>query len=89
MLGVAAAAGQGVFNIVEGFEFKLTPEGGWLASKYSPLTPIPEEDYIKRLEAALLSVDAEIAILDDKISAARHRMQNKASENPGNIVTSK
>lgn len=43
----------------------------FLASKYSPVTPLTDRDYEKMLEDKLLKIDAEIAIIDDNIKAVR------------------
>lgn len=43
----------------------------WLASEWSPLKPLSNEDYEKILEEKLLRVRAEIAIIEDNIAAIR------------------
>jgi hypothetical protein len=43
----------------------------YLASKWSPVTPLTDRQYEKMLEEKLLKLDAEIAIIDDNIKAVR------------------
>lgn len=47
-----------------------------LASKWSPLKKLTDQEYEKLLEEKILKLDAEIAIIDDNIAAL------KASEQP-------
>ena len=40
-----------------------------MESKWMPLQPISDEDYLTMLEKRALSIDAEIAVLEDKIQS--------------------
>lgn len=46
-------------------------EGNGFWSKWSPITPLSDEDYEKILEERLLRVEADIAIVDDHIKELR------------------
>ncbi|KAJ2905774.1 hypothetical protein MKZ38_004451 [Zalerion maritima] len=67
--------GQYLYGSFEAVTIK--PKEGWLASKYSPLKRIPDEEYAKMLEEKLLGVEADIALLDEKIEAARARIRER------------
>jgi hypothetical protein len=43
----------------------------FLASNFSPVTPLTDRQYEKMLEEKLLKLDAELAIIDDNLKAIR------------------
>ena len=45
----------------------------YLASRWSPVTPLTDRQYEKMLEEKLLKVDAEIAIIDENIQEIRNK----------------
>ncbi|KAK4123564.1 hypothetical protein N657DRAFT_645147 [Parathielavia appendiculata] len=67
--------------------------GFW--SKWSPITPLSDEDYEKILEEKLLRVEADIALVDDRIKEIRESKSQKAkdeapgSEKPSSAPSSK
>ncbi|KAL1862967.1 hypothetical protein VTK73DRAFT_6578 [Phialemonium thermophilum] len=76
MLG---AGGQAVANTVDPSAWKNIGNR-FLSSKWSPVTPISDEDYKKILEEKLLKVEAELAILDDNIKTLRASEQQSSHE---------
>jgi hypothetical protein len=61
------AGGQAVGGALSGRNFGTK----YLASKWSPVTPLTDRQYEKMLEEKLLKLDAELAIIDDNIQAIR------------------
>jgi hypothetical protein len=56
--------------------------GFW--SKWSPISPLSDEDYEKILEERLLRVEADIALVDDRIKEIREAEgQTTKEEAPG------
>lgn len=49
-----------------------------MASKWSPMKSISDEEYRDRLSEQLLRVDAEIAVLDEDIAALRAAEKNSS-----------
>lgn len=53
------------------------PKTSWLSSKWSPVTPLTDKEYENILEEKILKIDAEIAIVDERIAALRASKQGK------------
>lgn len=45
-------------------------------SKWSPMTVLSDEDYVKMMNEKILKVEAEIAMIDDRIEAHRKRARD-------------
>lgn len=76
LFGLSFAAGQKVYNIMDArrlarMDRPVAEKRSWMDSKWSPITILTNEKYEERLEAQLLRVDAEIAIIDENIQALR------------------
>lgn len=56
------------------------PKRDWLASKWSPLTRLTDEEYEKILEEKILKIEVEIALVEDRISHLRATTQGSAAE---------
>ena len=59
-------------------------KGRWealIASDWSPLKPISDEEYRDRLKEQLLQVDADIALLEEDIAALRAAEKVPAANN--------
>lgn len=73
MFSLFGAGGQAIVNwrTARAANKPSTPdkEGFW--SRWSPLTPLSDQDYEKILEERILRVDADIAIVDDHIKELR------------------
>lgn len=63
------AAGQSAANLLDTQEQKEAKS--LLARKWSPIKPFSDEDYKAMLEEKLLGIEADIALLDEKIAAIR------------------
>lgn len=76
---VFGAAGQGFANQVH--EWKRQRAGAedssWLSSKWSPLRKLSDEEYEKIMSEKMLKVEAEIALIDDKIAELREEERAK------------
>ncbi|KAB5558150.1 hypothetical protein GE09DRAFT_1221281 [Coniochaeta sp. 2T2.1] len=68
---VAGAGGQAVGGALFGRNYGAK----YLASRWSPVTPLTDRQYEKMLEEKLLKVDAEIAIIDENIQEIRNKAQ--------------
>ncbi|KAJ9142527.1 hypothetical protein NKR19_g7199 [Coniochaeta hoffmannii] len=66
---VLGAGGQAVGGALSGRNFGTR----YLASRWSPVTPLTDRQYEKMLEEKLLKLDAEIAIINDNIEEIRKR----------------
>ncbi|KLU89117.1 hypothetical protein MAPG_08093 [Magnaporthiopsis poae ATCC 64411] len=72
------AGGQAVANNMA--ERAPGPKTDWLASKWSPLTRLTDEEYEKILEERILKLEVEIALVEDRISHLRATTQDSAAE---------
>ncbi len=73
MCGILGMLGQGVYNTLHGGgnEVKDTvpfPQR-LLDSRWVPLKRLSDEDYVEMLDQKTLKINADIAIIDDKIAA--------------------
>lgn len=72
--GVAAVGGQLVANHFASRQKKAKDEDdSWLGSKWSPLKKLTDEEYISMMDEKILRVDADIALIDDKIAQLREQ----------------
>lgn len=83
MFGIFGFAGQKLYNLadakrIEEEEAKMSPgykkDNFWKRvanSKWSPMKVLSDEEYEAMLQEKLLSVEAEIAIMDDNIKKLR------------------
>lgn len=51
--------------------------------KYSPMKPLSDAEYEAILRERLLQVDAEIALLDEKIDMVKHEVENGRAADGG------
>jgi hypothetical protein len=63
------AGGQAIANHMA--ERAPSPKRDWLASKWSPLTRLSDEEYEKILEEKILRLEVESALVDDKVALLR------------------
>lgn len=67
--GVLGAGGQMVVNGMSNRKPKVKDENdSWLRSKWSPLKKLTDQEYIDMMEEKILRVDADIALIDDRIA---------------------
>ncbi|KAI6368293.1 hypothetical protein MCOR25_004700 [Pyricularia grisea] len=80
-LMVLGAGGQAVSNKWAAREpTPASKRDWWLSSKWSPLTPLTDQEYENMLQEKILKLDAEIAMVDDNIAVLREKQ--KSTENP-------
>lgn len=76
MFSVLGAGGQAIANwraakVAEAANAPPTPTTKGFWSRWSPITPLSDQDYEKIIEERLLRVDADIALVDDHIKELR------------------
>ncbi|KAG5301329.1 hypothetical protein I7I48_01303 [Histoplasma ohiense] len=78
IFGIAGFLGQKSYDIIDRWQLsrdRTAPQKPlvqrMLESKWMLLRPLPDEEYIEMLNEKLLAVDAEIAVIDDRIAALR------------------
>lgn len=73
MYGILGMLGQGVYNTFQGggdeVEARVPYSQRLLDSRWVPLKRLSDEDYVEMLNEKTIKIDAEIAIIDDKIAA--------------------
>jgi hypothetical protein len=75
------AGGQAVTNATgNGDSVPSQKRGSWLDSKWSPLTPLTDQQYEAMLREKILRLDAEIALLDDDIAQLKGSRDGRAEE---------
>lgn len=55
----------------------------WLDSKWSPMTVLSDQEYEKILQEKLLSVNAQIALVDESIEALKAQEREETSPSGG------
>jgi hypothetical protein len=82
MFSVFGGFGQALVNAFEGKTSNPGQNQGFLHSRWSPVTPLTDDDYKKMLEEKLLRVEADIAIIDDHIKTLRESDQQQETSSP-------
>ena len=86
MFTIFGTAGQAFTNKVQGWKGARSGTEGssWLSSKWSPLRKMSDEEYEGYMSERMLKVEAEIALIDDKIAELRaeERAKQGASDGP-------
>lgn len=76
------AGGQLIANqIITSKANRREDSDGWLGSKWSLMTKLSDEDYINKMKEQILAVDADIALIDDRIAALRAGEQTGSAAN--------
>lgn len=69
MWGVLGAGGQMVANGLSNRKPKVKDEeDSWFRSKWSPLKKLTDQEYIDMMEEKILRVEADIALIDERIT---------------------
>jgi hypothetical protein len=90
MFSLFGAGGQAIANWRAERVANAPPapqEGFW--SRWSPVTPISDQDYEKILEERLLRVEADIALINDRIQELREAESRKKDEQRSTTSSSK
>ncbi|PTB66506.1 hypothetical protein BBK36DRAFT_1201419 [Trichoderma citrinoviride] len=81
MWGVLGAGGQMVANGLSNRKPKVKDENdSWFRSKWSPLKKLTDQEYIDMMEEKILRVDADIALIDDRIAELKAIEQRAKDE---------
>ncbi|KAK1237911.1 hypothetical protein MKX08_002490 [Trichoderma sp. CBMAI-0020] len=82
MWGVLGAGGQMVANGLSNRKPKVKNENdSWFRSKWSPLKKLTDQEYIDMMEEKILRVEADIALIDERITELRSIDQRTKDEN--------
>ncbi|KAK4085510.1 uncharacterized protein Triagg1_500 [Trichoderma aggressivum f. europaeum] len=82
MWGVLGAGGQIVANGLSNRKPKVRDENeSWLRSNWSPLRKLTDQEYIDMMEEKILRVDADIALIDDRIAELKSIDRTTKDEN--------
>lgn len=76
---VATSGGQLLLNTFTGRKRKPEADledGHWLGGRYSPLKQLSDEEYIHMMDEKILRVDADIALIDDRIKDLKQKQQH-------------
>lgn len=69
MWGVLGAGGQMVANGLSNRKPKVEDENdSWFRSRWSPLKKLTDQEYVDLMEEKILRVEADIALVDDRIT---------------------
>lgn len=85
MFSIFGAVGQGAVNKLSELGRSVEnadEDSSWLRSKYSPLRKLTDEEYEAFIAEKMLKVEAEIALIDDKITElkAEHAAKQATEE---------
>lgn len=86
MFTVFGAVGQSLYNIADARHVERTivearsesKKNTWLDSEWSPVKVLSDRDYGKILEEQLLRVDAEMALMDERIATLNKKGAEEA-----------
>lgn len=83
MFALFGAGGQAIYNAADTRNAtapKNESKQSWMGSKWSPLKVLSDKEYEEILQEKLLSVNAEIALVDESIAALRVQEQEEAAK---------
>jgi hypothetical protein len=80
--GLAAGGGQVAVNLIAGQRRVDEEQRGrsWFSSPWSPLQKLSDEEYVSMMQEKILRVDADIALIDDRIAKLREKQQEERGE---------
>ncbi|KAM0513407.1 hypothetical protein ACHAPE_007871 [Trichoderma viride] len=82
MWGVLGAGGQMAANGLSNRKPKVKDENdSWFRSKWSPLKKLTDQEYVDMMEEKILRVEADIALIDDRITELKPIDQKTKDEN--------
>ncbi|KAF4979055.1 hypothetical protein FZEAL_4665 [Fusarium zealandicum] len=78
---VVGAGGQMVVNHMASRQPQVKDEkDSWFRSRWSPLKKLTDDEYTDMMSEKMLRIDADIALIDDRIAELRTQAQNEASQ---------
>lgn len=89
--GVAAVGGQFIVNHFANRQGRVKDEDAddsWFGSKWSPLKKLTDEEYVDMMGEKILRVEADIALIDDRIAQLK-ASQGNADERGAPIQSTK
>ncbi|KAM5353861.1 hypothetical protein ACJ41O_000511 [Fusarium nematophilum] len=76
---VVGAGGQMIANRFAARQPKVKDENdSWFRSRWSPLKKLTDEEYTDMMSEKMLRIDADIALIDDRIAELRKQAQEEA-----------
>ncbi|KJR88374.1 uncharacterized protein SPSK_07869 [Sporothrix schenckii 1099-18] len=83
IFSIFGASGQAVLNAMStGATPDAKSKSDWLASKWSPVTPMTDTEYATFIQDKILKLDVEVSMIDDQLAALRARKAQREAENP-------
>lgn len=84
VFSLVGAGGQAIFNNMPSDTQEAPKQKGWLDSKWSPVTPLTDDEYHKFIDEKILKLDVEISLVDDKLAELRAaKAQREAQKTDG------
>lgn len=75
---VLGAGGQMAVNRMSSRQPKVQDENTSWISRWSPLKKLTDEEYTNMMSEKMLRIDADIALIDDRIAELRKQAQEEA-----------
>lgn len=77
LCSIMTASGQAIVNHFSGRKATKDEDDSWLRSKWSPLKKLNDQEYVDMMEEKMLRVDADIALIDERIAQLRQAEENE------------
>lgn len=71
MFTLLGGGGQALVNLFHATDFSLKDRRSIFESKWSPLKKLTDEEYVDMMDEKILRIDAEIALIEEKIAELR------------------
>jgi hypothetical protein len=71
MFTLLGGGGQALVNLYHTTDFSLKERRSIFESKWSPLKKLSDEEYVDMMDEKILRIDAEIALIEEKIAELR------------------
>lgn len=80
MFSILGGSGQALVSFFQATDFSLKDRRSIFESKWSPLKKLSDEEYVDMMDEKILRIDAEIALIEEKITELR-QVSAQASSN--------
>ena len=82
--GVVAVGGQLVVNqfVSRRSQIDDGADNSWLQSKWSPLKKMTDDEYRAEMDEKILSVDADVALINDRIAQLQLQQAGYVADTP-------
>ncbi|KAH6664362.1 hypothetical protein F5X68DRAFT_265888 [Plectosphaerella plurivora] len=71
MFSILGGGGQALVNFFHATDFSFKNRRSIFESKWSPLKKLSDEEYVEMMDEKILRIDAEIALIEEKIAELR------------------